>query len=115
VIAELLKNTEKGKKESWPTYHDLKPVNDLLKEEITQLVVENSKLTEELKELKTLKQAEKSLHKEEKKRMSKQIESFDYETLVTKQEFELFDYTEKMRLACCARTVNRLESTSKFL
>jgi len=49
----------------------LKPVNDLLKEEITQLVVENSKLSEELKELKTLKQAEKSIHKEEKKRMSK--------------------------------------------
>ena len=66
-----MKNTRAKTVETWPSYEDLKPVNDLLKDEIRQLVVENSKLTDELKELKTLKQAEKSFHKEEKKRMSK--------------------------------------------
>ena len=49
----MLRDREKNPKESFPSFHDLKSVNELLKEEIRQLVVENSKLADELKEIKT--------------------------------------------------------------
>lgn len=32
-----------------------------------------------------------------------------------KPEMEPFDYEIKMKLACCIRTMNRLESTGEFL